>query len=287
MLLERFSNLFEFLADHPQGHTRGTSFYRFVEGLANAAFHEVQPDFAASKKIVLGELGSIVLPYEKMGDIDSIDLFGVDELLMFSFYHRNRGRYARAADIGANLGLHSIILSLCGSTVDAYEPDPVHYEKLVRNLSLNGINNCTVHKAAVSEKDGTMQFVRVLGNTTSSHLAGAKANPYGELERFDVTVNDIKAIAERVDLFKIDAEGHEAVLLNVLPIEAWKRVDAFVEIGTPENARAVFERFQKSEVNIFSQKRGWARVEEIEDVPVTYKEGGIFISAKPVMPWQA
>jgi FkbM family methyltransferase len=286
MLLERFGNLFEFLADHPHNHARGTSLYRFVEGLVNAAFHEAQPDFAAGKKILLGELGSIILPYEKMGAIDSIDLFGVDELLMFSFYHRNRGRYARAADIGANLGLHSILLTLCGSTVDAYEPDPAHHEKLIRNLSLNDINNCTAHKAAVSEKDGTMQFVRVLGNTTSSHLAGSKANPYGELERFDVAVHDIKAIAERVDLFKIDAEGHEAVLLNALPIEAWSRVDAFVEIGTPENARDVFERFHKTGVNIFSQKRGWSCVEKIEDVPATYKEGGIFISAKPVMPWQ-
>lgn len=287
MLVERFGNLFEFLADHPQDHARGTSLYRFVEGLINAAFHEAQPAFEAGKKVAIGELGSIVLPYEKMGAIDSIDLFGLDELLMFSFYYRNRGRYVRAADIGANLGLHSILLSLCGSKVDAYEPDPAHYEKLIRNLALNGIDNCTVHKAAVSEKDGMMQFVRVLGNTTSSHLAGAKANPYGELERFDVAVHDIKAIAERVDLFKIDAEGHEAVLLNALPIEAWKRVDAFVEIGTPENAGAVFERFNKTGVNIFSQKRGWARVESIEHVPVTYKEGGIFISAKPVMPWQA
>ena len=287
MLVDHLSNLFEFLADHSQDHARDTSLYRFVEGLTTAAFHEVQPAFEAGKKVAIAEVGSIILPYEKMGAIDSIDLFGLDELLMFSFYYRNRGRYPRVADIGANLGLHTILLSLCGSKVDAYEPDPVHHDKLVRNLALNGVKDCTVHKAAVSEKDGSMQFVRVLGNTTSSHLAGAKANPYGELERFDVPVHDIKAIAERVDLFKIDAEGHEAVLLNALPIEAWKRVDAFVEIGTPENARAVFDRFSESGVNIFSQKRGWARVELIADMPVTYKEGGIFISAKPVMPWDA
>jgi FkbM family methyltransferase len=286
MLLERFDTLFEFLADHPQHHARGSSFYKFVEGLTMHAFHEAHPAFEAGQQVPMAELGLITLPYEKMGAIDSIDLFGLDELLMFAFYYRNRGRYPRAADIGANLGLHSILLSKCGSKVEAYEPDPAHYEKLIRNLSLNDINNCTAHKAAVSEKDGTMQFVRVLGNTTSSHLAGSKANPYGELERFDVAVHDIKAIAERVDLFKIDAEGHEAVLLNALPIEAWNRVDAFVEIGTPENASDVFERFYKTGVNIFSQKRGWSCVEKIEDVPATYKEGGIFISAKPVMPWQ-
>ncbi|MES2686058.1 MAG: FkbM family methyltransferase [Pseudomonadota bacterium] len=285
MLIERFGNLLEFLADHPQDHARGTSLYRFVENLTLPAFHEAQSEFEAGRRVALAELGSIVLPYEKMGAIDSIDLFGLDELLMFAFYYRNRKNYKHAADIGANLGLHSIVLSMCGIKVEAYEPDPSHAEKLIRNLSLNGVENCTVHKAAVSEKHGTMQFVRVLGNTTSSHLAGAKANPYGELERFDVAVHDIKTIAERVDLFKIDAEGHEAVLLTALPFEAWNKVDAFVEIGTAENARVVFDRFANSNVNIFSQKLGWRKVMVIGDLPFSYKEGGVFLSVKPVMPW--
>jgi FkbM family methyltransferase len=285
MLVDRFDTLFEFLATCPQFHARGSAFYRFMEELTKYAFHEAQPAFEAGQKVPMAELGLISLPYEKMGAIDSIDLFGLDELLMFSFYYRNRGRYARAADIGANIGLHSIMLSKCGSRVEAYEPDPEHHAKMIRNLELNSIANCIAHQAAVSENDGKMQFVRVLGNTTSSHLAGAKANPYGELERFDVTVQDIRAIADRVDLFKIDAEGHEAVLLKALPLGVWRRVDAFVEIGTIENARAVFEHFSGTGINIFSQKSGWNRVESIDDVPISYKEGGVFVSAKPVMPW--
>lgn len=285
MLVERFDTLFQFLASYSQHHARGSAFYKFIEGLTKHAFHEAQPAFEAGQKVPMAELGLISLPYEKMGAIDSIDLFGLDELLMFSFYYRNRGRYPRAADIGANIGLHSILLSKCGSRVEAYEPDPAHHAKLVRNLELNNITSCTAHQAAVSEIDGMMQFVRVLGNTTSSHLAGAKANPYGELERFDVAVQDIRTIAERVDLFKIDAEGHEAVLLKALPIEVWKRIDAFVEIGTSKNARAVFDHFAGTGVNIFSQKRGWACARSIDDVPVSYKEGGVFVSAKLVMPW--
>jgi len=285
MLIERFGNLFEFLADHPTDHARDTSFYQFAEGLTTAAFRDAQSAFEAGHQVPLAELGLISLPYEKMGAIDSIDLFGMDELLMFSFYYRNRGRYARVADIGANIGLHSIVLSLCNFKVEAYEPDPAHYAILVHNLELNNITNCTVNKAAVSDKDGVMQFVRVLGNTTSSHLAGAKVNPYGELEHFDVAVKEVRAIAERVDLFKIDAEGHEAVILRGLPIKVWNRVDAFVEIGTPENARLVYDYFFDTGINIFSQKCGWAPAESVEDVPFSYKEGGVFISAKQVMPW--
>jgi FkbM family methyltransferase len=285
MLIENFENLFEFLADHPQYHARGSSFYQFIEGLTSSAFHEAQSAFEAGQRVPLAELGLISLPYEKMGAIDSIDLFGLDELLMFSFYYRNRDRYKRAADIGANIGLHSIILSLCNFKVEAYEPDPEHHAKLVRNLKLNNITNCNTNEAAVSDKDGTMQFVRVLGNTTSSHLSGAKANAYGDLEHFDVVVKEIQAIAERTDLFKIDAEGHESVILKGLPIDVWKRVDAFVEIGTEENAHLVYDYFSDTGVNIFSQKLGWARAESVDDVPFSYKEGGIFLSAKQVMPW--
>lgn len=285
MLLDRFDTLFEFLAEHPQHHARDTSWYKFIEGLTTYAFHEAQSAFETGEQVPMAELGLITLPYEKMGAIDSIDLFGLDELLMFAFYYRNRGRYTRAADIGANVGLHSIILSLCGTNVEAYEPDPAHHAKLQRNLTLNKISNCTAHQAAVSEKDGTMQFVRVLGNTTSSHLAGSKANPYGDLEHFDVVVQDIRAIAERIDFFKIDAEGHEVVLLSALSDGTWRRVDAFVEIGTPVNALAVFNRFIGTGINIFAQKRGWARVKSIDDMPVSYKEGGVFISAKETMPW--
>ncbi|MDO8713789.1 MAG: FkbM family methyltransferase [Polynucleobacter sp.] len=285
MLVDQFSTLLTFLADYPQHHARGTSFYNFIEGLTKLAFHEAQSAFELGQKVPVGELGGIALPYEKMGAIDSIDLFGLDELFMFAFYYRNRERYQRVADIGANLGLHSILLSKCGFKVEAYEPDPEHHSKLLRNLKLNSIDSCTVHQAAVSESDGTMQFVRVLGNTTSSHLAGAKANPYGELEHFDVKVQDIRAIAQRVDLFKIDAEGHEAVLLRALPMDVWGRVDAFVEIGTPENAEAVYKHFADSGVGIFSQKRGWARAQTLDDVPTSYKEGGVFVSMKSVMPW--
>jgi len=285
MLIDQLENFFEFIADHPQHHARDTSFYRFIEGITTPAFQEAKSRFESGRDVAIAELGSVRLPYEKMGAIDSIDLFGLDELLIFAFYYRNRGLYQHAADIGANLGLHSIVLSLCGIKVESYEPDPQHYVKLLRNLQLNNITDCSAHEAAVSDKESTMQFVRVLANTTSSHLSGSKADPYGDLEHFDVNVKGIRAIAERVDLLKIDAEGHEAVIIKGMPIDAWKRVDAFVEIGTPENAGLIYDYFVGTGVNIFSQKCSWARAKSVEDMPFSYKEGGVFVSGKSVMPW--
>jgi FkbM family methyltransferase len=279
------NNLFSNIAANATHHARESAFYRRLDAEVKQAFAEARPAFEKGEAVRLAELGPVILPYEKMGAIDSIDLFGLDELIMFAYYHRNRGRYRRAVDIGANLGLHSILLAKSGLDVESYEPDPQHFEKLQRNLRLNAVSTCHPRMAAVSDRKGQTKFVRVLGNTTSSHVLGAKPNPYGDLEYFDVEVDDIREIASRVDFMKIDAEGHEAVILEALVAAAWQRVDAFVEIGSPENARAVFEHFKGGSASLYAQKLGWAKVGSIEDMPGSYKDGGIFVSAKTSMPW--
>jgi hypothetical protein len=58
-----------------------------------------------------------------------------------------------------------------------------------------------------------------------------------------------------------------------------------VEIGNAGNAEAVFEHFQSIGVGMFSQKCGWNRVLKIADVPTSHREGSLFITAKPAMPW--
>ena len=69
----------------------------------------------------------------------------------------------------------------------SFEPDPGHLTQLQYNLKLNQIET-DLREAAVSLEDGHAEFVRVMGNTTGSHLAGSKSDPYGDLDRFEVTV---------------------------------------------------------------------------------------------------
>jgi len=286
MLLEQLPELFAFIASSHREHARGTVWYRFTDTVVKAMIAEARPIFEAGKPISLGELGDVVLPYHRMGAVDTLDLFGLDELILFAFYWRNRDRYPSAIDIGANVGLHSIVLGKLGCSVKAFEPDPQHFTLLGRNLSLNGVEKqVTPMMMAVSDNDGEMEFVRVLGNTTSSHLAGAKSNPYGELERFPVKVVGIRPFASEARLAKIDAEGHEAVLLRAIDSAGWTTLDAFVEIGTPENADLVFNHLSAASVNIFAQKIGWGRVSRLEDMPTTYKEGSIFVSKRSEMTW--
>jgi len=170
---------------------------REVEGL----FCECKP-----KAREFRPFGNLIFPYYKMGAIDSLNLFDLNELIIFSFYWINRKKYHRVLDAGANIGLHSIILNKCGLDVRAYEPDPQHLEILQRNLMLNGCLGIQVFNAAISSRAGEMEFVRVLGNTTANHLRGSKANPHGDLERFPVRVEAIGPLMAWADLIKLDVE---------------------------------------------------------------------------------
>ena len=275
--------IFAALAERPELHGHSSALYQLCKATARPAVEQL---FSAAERVVqpFGPFGSLSLPYTKMGAINSLDLFGLDELIIFAFYNANRGRYSRVLDIGANLGLHSIVMARCGFSVKAFEPDPWHYGLLSDNLAANGASTVTAFKEAVSISDGEAKFVRVLGNTTGSHLAGAK-NSYGEKELFTVPTRAVRPLFEWANFAKIDAEGHEKELLLAAATETMQQLDIMVEIGNPENAKVVFGHFQSIGIGMYAQKLGWGRVQRVSDVPTSHREGSLFISAKPAMPW--
>jgi FkbM family methyltransferase len=283
---QSLGDFFEILPELAGEHARTHPSYQELDKVAQSLVAASDFRSDALTPVPFGGLGPLVFPYTKMGAIDSLDLFGLDELIIFAFYHANRNRYRRAADIGANLGLHSILMAKCGWTVRAYEPDPHHASLLKRNVAANGVDDrVQLIEAAVSDKPGTLEFVRVVGNTTSSHLAGAKSNAYGELERFPVRVEPIEAIMPDVDFVKMDAEGQERIILLGTTAAHWARTDMMVEVGSPENATAIYEHLQKLGVNAFAQKLGWGRVATLGDMPTSYREGSLFITRHAKMPW--
>jgi FkbM family methyltransferase len=276
--------LFDALAESPALHAPSSAFYKLCKVTARALVQEL---FSAKERVAreFGPFGSLSLPYTKMGAIDSVDLFGLDELIIFAFYRANRKRYRRVLDIGANLGLHSMVMARCGYQVKAFEPDPWHFDLLKKNLDANDASVEAI-AAAVSTSDGEAQFVRVLGNTTGSHLAGSK-DSYGEKEMFTVPTRAIGPLFEWAELAKIDAEGHEKDLLLSASAAALQKLDVMVEIGNPTNARAVFDHLRVLGIGMFAQKIGWRRVERLDDVPTSHREGSLFISAKAAMPWNS
>tara|TARA_B100000989_G_C19461584_1_gene436453 strand:- start:486 stop:1151 length:666 start_codon:yes stop_codon:yes gene_type:complete len=221
-----------------------------------------------------------------MGAINTTHLFGLDELILFSFYLKNKFTYKKVGDLGANVGVHSIILSNLGFDVTSYEPDAIHFEKIKENININCKNNKPhIVNKAISYKSGHVEFLRVKGNTTGSHIKGSKNDPYGEIESIKVETDSFKDIMKNLDFMKIDIEGHEAEVLRSTSKEDWLNTDAMVEVGSESNAKIIFEFFKSIEINLFSQKTGWDLVQNIQNMPYSYKDGSLFITNKSYVPW--
>lgn len=214
------------------------------------------------------------IPFVSFGNVTSDHLFAPKEQALFDFYEASKSRYRRALDIGANIGVHSLLMARQGWLVRAFEPDPWHFELLLANVG--SVQTITPIQAAVSDHDGQQTFVRVKGNTTGSHLKGDK-QPYGELEEFEVKVMDCRPLFKWADFCKLDCEGHEARLLKTVNSDV---CEFMVEVGSVASARAIYDHF-KGWMGMWAQQSGWKPVKALQGVPKHHSEGALFIGREP------
>jgi FkbM family methyltransferase len=276
------------LAANPSGHAPGTQAFESWATRAAEAFETSRRRRSGVDYYATEAFGDLAVAAFQMGAVSSVDIFAsLNELIIFSFYVANRGRYRHAADLGANIGLHALMMARLGWRVSAYEPDPAHLAQLRANLALNGVSDVEVHPAAVSDRAGAAAFVRVLGNTTSSHLQGSKSGACGELETLQVPVVDVRPVLAGRDFVKVDVEGHEARLIEALGAHDFTDMDMMVELGTEAIADRVFSHLTRIGVGAFPQKIGWRRASAADELPRHYSEGSLFVSRRAAMPWSA
>jgi FkbM family methyltransferase len=237
-------------------------------------------------KISFESTGELNLRNFDFGAVKSPDLFGLDELIIFSWYEVKKDKYKKVLDLGANVGAHTLVLSKLGMHVTSYEPDPTHFGFLRQTVKDNNLNNVVLREKAIGAYAGKANFTRVLGNTTGSHLSGSKPNPYGALEHFEVQVDAIgEVLEEGYDFVKMDVEGHEVALIEALDSENFQNLEIMLEVGTAANAAGVFKELNRLKVNAFSQKNNWQKVQTLAEIPTSHREGSLFITAKSEMDW--
>ncbi len=123
-------------------------------------------------------------------------------------------RPAVVMDVGAHIGLVAAQLAVCcpNATVHAFEPHSENVAALRRNLARNRVENVTVNSCAVSDsEDGVVLSVAPEGsNWHYVHRAGE-----GVPTR-SVTLDGYarRAHIDRVDVLKLDVEGHEPSVLR-------------------------------------------------------------------------
>lgn len=58
------------------------------------------------------------------------------------------------ADIGANVGQHSLFMSQFANRIFAFEPNDAVADQFERNIRINNISNIALHRVALGDLDG-------------------------------------------------------------------------------------------------------------------------------------
>lgn len=233
-------------------------------------------------KFNLPILGEILFPFTSFGKTSSISLLNFHELCLFKIYSLISKNYSTALDLGANIGLHSIVMSKAGfEKIIAVEADINHFERFDTNLSINNVNNVDFKNIAVSDKSGFVRFTRVLDNLTGSHIYGSKEKIYGELAEITVESKPITEflVHGQKTFIKMDIESHESIAISQISKSFWSDIDMCLEIGNLQNAKNIYDYCKINKLFMFSQKFDWNVIENVEQLPKHWKDGSVFISS--------
>jgi FkbM family methyltransferase len=115
-------------------------------------------------------------------------------------------------DVGANVGVYSLLAAGRGAQVLALEPVPDTYEQLLDNLYLNRLHmRVDARNTGVGSARGELQFSTQSGSTNHALAQGESAD-----HSVSVAVDALDEIAAGMNptMIKIDVEGFEAEVIR-------------------------------------------------------------------------
>jgi FkbM family methyltransferase len=123
-------------------------------------------------------------------------------------------------DCGANVG-YSIIYfknKFPNSTIYAFEPDPIAFELLIRNIHFNKINNVYPLNKGVSNSNTKQDFYILNTNTFRIPVMSFYPNEFAQMKIIVETINFGSFVNqfEVIDFCKVDIEGGESLILQSL-----------------------------------------------------------------------
>jgi FkbM family methyltransferase len=120
------------------------------------------------------------------------------------------------ADIGANIGLHTLEAARAvgpSGKVFSFEPAPETLVALRANLALNGVRHAEVFPVAVMDRPGPVRLHLNRGNGSLNSIFPDEETSES-IEVPGLPLDEALAGRDRVDVVKIDAEGAEFLILH-------------------------------------------------------------------------
>jgi FkbM family methyltransferase len=118
-------------------------------------------------------------------------------------------------DVGANLGIHALVLSRCVGAegrVFAYEPIAPIYQRLTANLALNGAGNVVTKPYGLGERTEVLRFDEHAGEfNIGKGRIDSRGSGAIQIRALD---DELRGIEAPISLIKIDVEGFELAVLK-------------------------------------------------------------------------
>ena len=153
----------------------------------------------------------------RLENLDPRETIGMNVWHRPEFYNKNQRRLfcdaikpgCTVLDVGANIGVYTLLAAKRGARVFAIEADPQNAEMLRRNIHLNGFDDrVTVFPIAVSEQEGVVTLFRSKGNSGRSNL-------FSGTDPVRVSCRTIDSLElPPIDVCKMDIEGSELSALR-------------------------------------------------------------------------
>ncbi|ABW11578.1 methyltransferase FkbM family [Parafrankia sp. EAN1pec] len=169
-------------------------------------------------------------------------------------------------DVGANVGVYTLLAaSLPGVHCIAFEPSSDSWDQLIENINLNQLSQVEVHRVAVGDQSGEIDFT--IGHGTVNQVASPDIA--SRRERVPVVrLDDVVPHDRRVTLIKIDVEGHEPAVLDGARALIERLAPALlVEYNHPARLRSLLDELDYHPVVYNPETRAFRAIELDRESP--------------------
>ena len=149
-----------------------------------------------------------------LGIVENIIEVHVTNIPEIEFCKKELKKGDTVIDAGANIGYFTLFFSkLVGEKgkVIAFEPDPINFDILKKNIELNKITNVELVKKGISNKNESMRLYKSTVSGGHSLIKNEWGKEYTDIQT--VTLDEYFK-EQKIDAIKIDVEGFELEVIE-------------------------------------------------------------------------